>query len=161
MKWPIGMEPENVPVYARNEIVIAAPPPTVWRWLCRAELWPSWYSNCSAMTIDSPPGHHELESGTEFTWKTFGAQIHSRVLVFEPNRELGWDAHGILTAYHGWTLESEDSGCRVITEETQRGFVPTIARWYLRGMLVRGHQTWVEELKRVAEVGAPPTGENT
>ncbi len=33
--------------------------------------------------------------------------------------------------------------------------VPKIAWWYLRPMLERGHQDWVESLKRVAEGGEP------
>jgi hypothetical protein len=78
------------------------------------------------------------------------------VLVFDAPHELGWDAHGILTAYHGWTIEPDGSGgCRVVTEETQHGLVPRIAWWYLRPMLERGHQNWVESLKHVAEVGEP------
>lgn len=44
-------------------------------------------------------------------------------------------------------------GCRVITEECQNGLVPKLAWWYLRPMLLRGHQNWVESLKRVAEGG--------
>jgi hypothetical protein len=30
-----------------------------------------------------------------------------------------------------------------------------IARWYLRRMLLRGHQGWLEDLRRVAESGDP------
>jgi hypothetical protein len=77
--------------------------------------------------------------------------------MFEPYRELGWDARAIgLYAYHGWTLVPGGAGCRVVTEETQRGWVPMLARWYLRRMLVRGHQGWLEDLRRVAESGDPP-----
>ncbi|MGZ6253853.1 MAG: hypothetical protein ACXWM1_12375, partial [Candidatus Binataceae bacterium] len=37
MKWPNGMEPGSVAVYARNEIEIAAAPERVWRWLIGGE----------------------------------------------------------------------------------------------------------------------------
>jgi hypothetical protein len=47
------------------------------------------------------------------------------------------------------------TGCRVITEECQNGIVPKLAWWYLRPMLERGHQNWIESLKRVAEGGDP------
>jgi hypothetical protein len=155
MKWAAGFEPENSSVYARNEIVIAAPAERVWRWLIPAAKWPEWYSNSANVSFLSgePP---DLALDTEFRWKTFGATITSRVIVFEPPLELGWDAHGVLDAYHGWIIEADSGGgCRVITEECQNGIVPKLAWWYLRPMLLRGHQKWIESLKRVAESGDP------
>ena len=154
MKWPVGFEPNQSAVFAHNEIAIATPPERVWRWLIRAARWPDWYSNSAHVTFLSaePP---DLAAGVQFRWKTFGATITSRVLVFEPPHELGWDARGVLTAYHGWLIEPEGAGCRVITEETQKGIVPTLAWWYLRPMLERGHQNWLESLKQKAEAGDP------
>ena len=79
------------------------------------------------------------------------------MIVFDPPRELGWDAHGILDVYHGWLIEPDGAGgARVITEETQNGLVPRLAWWYLRPMLERGHQNWIESLKRCAESGDIP-----
>jgi hypothetical protein len=159
MKWPSGVEPEGVAVYARNEIEIAAAPQRVWRWLIGAERWPQWYGNCARFRfIDRPEGQRapDLAPGRAFEWRTFGARVRSTVLVFEPFRELGWDARSTgLYAYHGWMLEPGGVGCRVVTEETQSGLVPMIARWYLRRMLLRGHQGWLEDLRRVAESGDP------
>ena len=152
MKWPAGFEPNRSSVFAHNEIAIAASPARVWWWLIRAAQWPQWYSNCSDVTFLSgvPP---DLAPDTVFRWKTFGAWVFSRVLVFEPPHELGWDARGILNAYHGWIIEPDGTGCRVITEETQNGLLPKFAWWYLRPMLERGHQNWIESLKRKAESG--------
>ena len=154
MKWPAGFEPGKSSVYARNEIVIAASPERIWRWMIRAAGWPEWYSNSSSVEFLSgaPP---ELAPGTVFKWKTFGATITSRVITFDPPRELTWDAHGILSAVHGWTIEPAGAVCRVVTEETQNGILPKLAWWRLRPILERGHQTWVESLKRVAEGGEP------
>ena len=155
MKWPAGFEPDNSSVYAHNEIAIAAPPERVWRWLIRAAKWPEWYSNSANVEFLSgnPP---DLAPNDEFKWKTFGANITSRVITFEPPHELGWDARGVLRAYHGWIIEPDgQGGCRVVTEECQNGIVPKLAWWYLRPMLERGHQNWVESLKRVAEGGDP------
>ena len=155
MKWPTGFEPDNSSVFAHNEIAIAASPERVWRWLIRAANWPQWYSNSANVTFLSGASP-DLASDTEFRWKTFGATVTSRVIVFDAPHELGWDARGVLTAYHGWIIEPDGSGgCRVVTEETQNGLVPKIAWWYLRPMLERGHQNWVESLKHVAEVGEP------
>jgi len=157
MKWPSGMEPGNVAVYARNEIEIAAPPERVWRWLIGGGRWPQWYGNCASFRYSDGQGGPDLAAGRSFQWRTFAMRVRSVVRVFEPCRELGWDARAIgLYAYHGWTLEPGGAGCRVVTEETQRGWVPMLARWYLRRMLVRGHQGWLEDLRRVAESGDPP-----
>ncbi len=165
MKWPSGMEPQNVPVYARNEIEIAAAPERVWRWLIGGERWPQWYGNCASFRyVDgrgAPGGDDrkdgpDLAAGRSFEWRTFGTRCHSVVLVFEPYREVGWDARATgLYAYHGWMLEAHGAGCRVVTEETQRGWLPALARWYLRRMLVRGHQGWLQDLRRMAESGEP------
>jgi uncharacterized protein YndB with AHSA1/START domain len=154
MKWPAGFEPGNSWVYARNEIAIAAPAERVWRWLIRAARWPDWYSNSANVRFlcGSAP---DLAAGAEFQWKTFGATIRSKVIVFEPPHELGWDARGVLRAYHGWLIEPGPGGCRVVTEECQNGIVPALAWWYLRPMLLRGHRNWVESLRRVAEGGEP------
>ena len=154
MKWPPGFAPDQSSVFAHNEIAIAAPPERVWRWLVRAARWPDWYTNSSNVTFLSA-GSPDLAPGLRFRWKTFRSTITSRVLVFEPPRELGWDAHGLLTAYHGWLIEPDRAGCRVITEETQNGIVPTLGWWYLRPMLERGHQNWIESLQRKAEAGEP------
>jgi uncharacterized protein YndB with AHSA1/START domain len=154
VRWPAEAEPSKCPVYARNEIAIAAPPERVWRWLIRAGRWPDWYSNSANVEFLSGIGP-DLAAGAEFRWKTFGATITSRVLVFDPPRELLWDARGVLTAYHAWTIAPDGGGCRVVTEETQRGLLPRVGWWYLRPMLERGHQGWVESLKRMAEGGEP------
>ena len=146
MKWPAGFEPDNSSVYARNEIAIDAPPERIWRWLIRAAKWPEWYSNSANVNFirGNPP---DLAPDNEFKWKTFGATVTSRVIVFEPAHELGWDAHGVLSAYHGWLIEPDGrGGCRVVTEECQNGLVPKLASWYLRPMLVA----------RASELGREP-----
>jgi len=55
----------------------------------------------------------------------------------------------------GWMLEPSGAGCHVITEECQNGILGAIGSWYLRPMLLKGHQGWLESLKRVAEGGEP------
>jgi hypothetical protein len=102
----------------------------------------------------------DLKPGTEWRWKTFGVAIRSRVMVFEPHRELGWDAHSLANhCYHGWLFEALDGGARtkVVTEESQNGVINSLLRWYLRWNMPRGHQIWLESLKKNAESGPPPS----
>jgi uncharacterized protein YndB with AHSA1/START domain len=157
MKWPSGMQPGNVAVHARDEIEIGAMPERVWRWLIAGEHWPQWYGNCSTFHYLDGQRGPDLAADRSFEWRTFGTRVRSVVRTFEPFRELGWDARATgLYAYHGWMLEPAGAGCRVLTEETQRGWLPRLARWYLRRMLARGHRGWLEDLRRVAESGDPP-----
>src|ERR1700684_2787888 len=82
MRWPTGMEPEHSTVYARNEIVIPAEPERIWRWLCRAQRWPEWYSNCGWIRLRDEAGP-DLALGTHFVWKTFGVRLLSQVLTYD------------------------------------------------------------------------------
>lgn len=148
MDWPTGLRPEQVPMYAHNEIVIRAKPEQIWRWLCRAKKWPEWYSNCASVRI----AVEELTPGTEFSWKTFGVAIQSTVIVHKPYVSLEWNAKGFgVQAYHGWRIEQDGEYCRVVTEETQVGILPLLERWFLPKLLWKGHQIWVESLKKMAE----------
>jgi hypothetical protein len=75
----------------------------------------------------------------------------------EPGRRLAWstvvdgDETGS-SAYHGWVITPTDTGCHVLTEETQQGpfFLELIGRKH-PGALYRYHQEWVENLARAAE----------
>src|SRR6266481_6184369 len=77
MKWPNGMEPGSVAVYARNEIEIAAAPERVWRWLIGGERWPQWYGNCSSFRYTDKQGGPDLAVGRSFEWRTFGTGVSS------------------------------------------------------------------------------------
>ncbi|MGD0289486.1 MAG: SRPBCC domain-containing protein [Candidatus Binataceae bacterium] len=150
------MEPEQATVYARNELVIPAAPDRIWRWLCRAERWPEWYSNCAWIRMRDDDGP-DLAPGTQFVWKTFGVRVRSQVLIYDRFAELGWAATAFgLRAYHGWLFEVVDAGrTRVITEETQVGSLTRVGRWYLRRSLLKEHQNWLEGLSRMAQTGDP------
>jgi Polyketide cyclase / dehydrase and lipid transport len=156
MRWPSGMEPGRALVHAHNEIVTTASPEHVWRWLCRGSTWPQWYRNCAWLNFPNGDGP-DLKQNTQFVWKTFGATVRSTVIVFDPMREIGWDAYAIgLRAFQGWLIEPLDrGGCRIVTEETQNGPLVWIGRWYLRRALLREHQNWLESLSNVA-TKAPP-----
>ena len=154
--WPDELTPGQAHVHAHNELLIPAKAEVCFAWLRRAALWPAWYANCGWFKFDTPAGP-DLTPDTSFTWHTFHAPVRSTVRRFDPPLHLEWDATTFgIRAYHGWLLIPQDERCLVITEETQTGFVPFFFRWYLPGMLRRGHQTWLEGLRAVTAGGRLP-----
>lgn len=154
--WPSSHDPAKSPVHVRNELSINAAPEIVWAWLIRAQLWPTWYPNSANIRFlrGNPP---YLSLGTRFRWKTFGVTIQSMVLEFVPYERLAWDAHSSgLDAYHAWLIQKTESGCHVITEETQRGWLARLARVLRPRRMEQQHQIWLEGLRAKAIVGLPP-----
>ena len=153
--WPPGMEPEGAPVYSWNALDMPVPPEAVWPWLVRASLWPTWYSNAWRVRIEG--GSADLAPGVRFTWVTFGVPVSTRVTEWQPGERLAWSASALgARGHHGWVIERTPEGCRVVTEETQRGALPSLGRYLLRPGLLHFHQRWLEGLARVAASGAPP-----
>lgn len=156
INWPPGLQPGDTPIYTYNELTIAEPPAVVWAWLIRAAWWPRWYGNCQDVRFISGDGP-DLTPGMVFSWKTFGLRVETVVKEFVPGERLAWYGTGLLGArgYHAWVIEPTASGCHVITEETQRGLVPSLGRLYLRRGLLREHQHWLEGLAKMAQRGLP------
>jgi len=152
--WPDKHQPDQCPVGSFNELAIAAPAERVWTWLVHAKRWPEFYGNAKRVEIDG--GSDALTAGVTFRWTTFNLRVTTTVREFEPARRLAWFGSGYgSSGYHSWTIESRGDTCHVVTEETQRGFLPSVARLYLRGALHRQHQRWLEGLARVALTGPP------
>lgn len=153
--WPDRFDPQNAPVHVRNELTMHAPCEAVWSWLVRAGSWPSWYSNSANVRfLDGPPP--DLKLGTRFKWKTFGVELVSTVLEFVPSHRLVWDARGPgVKAYHVWALQKADPGCRVVTEETQIGFMARLQNTFRPNIMHDQHQKWLEGLEVKARAGMP------
>ena len=154
--WPKGFEPENNPVHVRNELAIPHPPETIWVWLIRAQIWPTWYPNSTNIRFLSgqPP---DLNLNTRFRWKTFGVTIKSTVLEFEPYERLGWDAHNTgLDSYHAWLIQKTNQGSNVITEETEHGWLAQLGNTLRPNRIHQMHQIWLERLSEKASQGLPP-----
>jgi len=81
---------EQAPVTAHVQIEIAAPVSRVWQLLIDAPAWPTWQKGIVSVTAEGP-----LRNGTSFTWSTSGTKIRSQVQLFEPERRLAVDRHGI------------------------------------------------------------------
>lgn len=153
--YPPQYDPRISPIYALNEIDVNAPAEVVWQLLVDAENWSRYFPAESQVKILS--GEPELVLGTQWTRVTIGFPMHLLVTECVPARRISWsttvdgDETGS-TAFHGWVVTPTDSGCHVLSEETQQG------PWFLEqlghkhpGGLYSYHQDWVEALARAAE----------
>jgi hypothetical protein len=84
--WPSRYEPANCPVHVRNELAMASAPETVWAWLIRAQLWPTWYPNsANIMFLADPPP--DLTLGAGFAGKHLASQSNQQCLNFCPTSD--------------------------------------------------------------------------
>ncbi len=134
----------------RNVASIEASPEAIWRLLVDAEKWPDWYPYARDVRIIGREA--ELREGSLFDWVTFGVSVRSRVTDYAPYDRIAWTASAIGTeAYHAWRIDVIAAGrCRVVTEETQRGWAPHLLAPILRRRLRRQHEVWLEHLKALS-----------
>jgi uncharacterized protein YndB with AHSA1/START domain len=157
IRYPERYDPSRTRVHVVNERVVTAPCERVWAWLVRADLWPSWYPNSSGVRIESPAAALELALGTKFRWTTFGVTLDSVVEEFVPRERIAWTAKAYgVDAYHAWLLEPVPQGCRVLTEETQHGWLAALSDRVMPNRMRKGHDLWLERLQQQAAEGLPP-----
>ena len=159
--WPKQFDPSISALYALNDVDVNAPPEVVWKLLVDATKWSKYFpAEDQVELLDGAP---ELTLGTKWTRVTVGIPTRLVVMEFVPFSRLAWmttvdgDDSGS-TAYHGWVITPTDSGCHVLTEETQQGpfFLEELGRKHPGG-LYRYHQEWVERLADAAGREWAPT----
>jgi len=133
-----------------NELATDAPAQAVWNCLIQAVAWPEWYPNSSDVRLLDEKGEN-LRDGTRFRWKTFGMKIECTVEEFVPYERLAWSSKSFgMSVYHAWLISprdgANDGSCHVLTEETQNGFIPQIAKYLMPGQMHKQHQIWLEQL---------------
>ena len=154
IRWPEEFAPAHSPIHVRNDLAMLAPAPAVWAWLIRARDWPDWYPNSRDVRIEG--GSADLAPGATFRWRTFGIGLVSRVEEFVPTERIAWNARGLgVWAYHAWLVGPTASGCTVVTEETQHGFIARAGMVLMPGRMGRFHQLWLEQLEKKARQGVP------
>ena len=156
ISWPEEHTPERSAFHAVNELRIPAEPEVVFAWICRPDLWPTYYSNAKFIKHLGGPWP-VVELGSRFRWWSFGAFVTSQVVDYASPERIAWDAKVLGgRGYHGWVLMPEAGGTFVRTEETQKGPGIQVVKPALRPMMVRLHQRWLEGLSKVAAEGPPP-----
>jgi hypothetical protein len=156
VNWPSQYDPRRSAIYALNDIDVKAPGEVVWRLLIDAHNWSTFYPHAKNVKIVT--GEPMLALGTKYTW-TAGISLVNTVQEFVPRERLAWDsflAEGLedSSAYHGWIITPTDSGCHLLTEETQLGsFLVEELGHKQPGTLYQYHQDRVETA-RAADAGA-------
>jgi uncharacterized protein YndB with AHSA1/START domain len=158
INYPAAYSPARSKVFVSNQLTMAAPADVVWAWLVRASLWPAWYPNSSRVRIEGGT-RSDLAPGSRFRWRTFGVTIDSVVTEFVPPERIAWSVEGRgVHGYHAWLIEPRASGCRVLTEETQNGWLARLSHTAMPNRMYKGHAMWLERLQRQASSGPPPAG---
>lgn len=155
IRWPPKYSPDRTKVHVRNQLEMQASSEVVWAWLICAQLWPTWYTNSKRVVIEG--GGPDLRAGSTFRWTTFGVTLDSKVEEFVPGERLAWSARAAgIDAYHAWLIEKRPSGCYVLTEETQNGWLAWLSNVLRPRNMSEHHQNWLEGLQRKAAEGPPP-----
>ncbi len=151
INWPLGYKPEEATFFVHNEIEIEAPPQRVWDILVQAQAWPSWYEGASDVkVIGSDDG--VLRADQAFTWRTMDMEFTSKIKEFKAPTRLSWESRKtLIQGYHAWLIIPSGEGCRVITDESQHGFLASMQGIFIPNKLRRLHDVWLAGIKKKAE----------
>ena len=148
IQWPDAYQPEEARFFIHNEIDVEGSPEAVWEVLIAAETWPEWYEGAKDVKVTSNTTG-ALEAEAVFSWSTMGQDFVSIVEEFEPPYRLSWVAEKkSIRGYHAWLIIPTDSGCRIVTSETQHGFLTLMQKMFVPRKLEKLHDVWLGEIKR-------------
>lgn len=154
--WPEEFNPEKAKWYVHNELEINAKPEVVWNILIDAKKWHTFY-----IGVESPIEYLDttattLQNGLKFKLHTMGLQLEPEIKEFVPNERLAWEVRRKnLTAYHAWVIVPTENGCRLITPESQNGFLTFLQKIFQPHKLLNLHEHWLEVIKARAEKTTP------
>jgi uncharacterized protein YndB with AHSA1/START domain len=156
INWPDKYRLEDATFTVKNSIEINAPPQVIWDILIDANSWSDWYVGAKNVRLPSssknPQSDGLLREDTVFSWKTMGQNFQTRVTEFEPPFRMGWESRkSTIKAYHAWLIVPTENGARVVTEESQYGFLAVMQKIFQPNKLKNLHDVWLAELKTRAE----------
>lgn len=151
IRWPEAYQPDDATFFVHNEIEIEAPPEVVWEELINAGVWETWYEGASNVRVESEqPGR--LSPDAVIHWRTMGQVFASRITEFSPPTRLSWESRKrLIKGYHAWLIIPTETGSRVVTDESQYGFLAVMQRLFLRRKLANLHDDWLAGLKERSE----------
>lgn len=81
-----------------------------------------------------------------------GLNFVSTVKEFEPPYRLSWESKKrSIQGYHAWLIIPTTTGCLVITDESQNGWLTFFEKTFQGKKLKHLHDVWLLELKKRAE----------
>jgi uncharacterized protein YndB with AHSA1/START domain len=152
IRWPAQYRPEEASFFVHNQIDIDAPAEDVWNVIIQAETWPAWYEGASDVKIVRGGKRGALDDDAEFSWKTMGLDFVSQVIEFQPPFRLSWESRkSTIQGYHAWLIVPSGTGSRLVTEESQHGFMTFLQKVFVPKKLHRLHEKWLSQIKKKAE----------
>lgn len=136
------------PVKCSKIILINAPAKKVWSVLTDINNWGNWQSEITQPQLNGP-----LQEGTQFVWKTGGANIHSTLHTVSPYEAFGWTGNTFgMHAVHNWSLSGQNGATLVTVNESMQGILARIFKKSFNKNLERGMAHWLDALKRMREI---------
>jgi hypothetical protein len=81
-----------------------------------------------------------------------GLQFRSVIKEYEPGRLLAWESRkSSIQGYHVWLIIPTEKGCKVMTDESQNGWLTFFEKTFQGKKLKKLHDIWLAELKKKAE----------
>ena len=157
--WPRAYEPDSAAFFVHNHIDIDAAPEDVWPILVDAEAWPAFYEGASNVVVEGDGGDGRLAPGSTFRWTTMDLDFVSSVKEFEPPTRLAWESRkSTIVGYHTWLVVPLGRGCRLVTAESQYGFLTVLQKVFVPTKLHDLHDVWLGQIKKRAEAAARARG---
>lgn len=151
IEWPAIYHPSKSSFYVHNEIDIAATPEIVWTILTDVLKWESWYIGCKNVSL-LDASQTKLQPNSIISWKTMDLKFKSHIQAYTPSKLLAWESRRKnIQGYHVWLIIKTPKGCKVITDESQNGWLTFFEKLFQPRKLKRLHDVWLIELKKKAE----------
>lgn len=154
--WPDEFNPSKSRWYVHNEIEINAPKEVVWKILVDAKKWHEYYTGAQSPVEFLDTTATSLAMGLVFKFHTMGLKLQPVIKESIENERLAWEVgRPGLTGYHAWVIIQTPNGCRLITAESQNGFLTILQRLFQPNKLLELHDTWLRQIKSRAEKQSP------
>lgn len=150
--WPEEFNPEKSKFYVHNEIEINASPLAVWNILINAKEWHTYYKGAQSPIEFVDTAAKTLQDGLTFKFHTMGLKFQPVINEFVPYERLAWTSRiKSIQGYHAWVIVPTDNGCRLITAESQNGFLTFMQKVFQPKKLLKLHDEWLRLIKERTE----------
>jgi uncharacterized protein YndB with AHSA1/START domain len=158
IQWPEKFNPKVSDFYVHNEIEVNARPEQVWQLLIQAKNWINWYDGIQNIKFEDS-AQQNLAKDSKVFWNSMGQRLNNTVTEFVPNERLAWTfKEDKIQGHHAWIIIPTETGCKVITDESQTGKLAKLQKIFLPRKLMKQHDKWLRLLKQEAEKSNPKVG---